>query len=113
MLRYAALQMGAALPVVLAALVLSGAAAAKAALVGGLVVAVGNVVFGWTLFQPGIAPVQRYARALYAGEVLKWLWVAGALWGAFAVAHLRPLPLLAGLLAAQAGFWVGIAVIRD
>lgn len=111
-LRYAALQMGAAMLVVAGALVLSGTAAARAALVGGLVVALGNVVFGWTLFQPGIAPVQRLARAVYAGEVLKWLWIAAALYGAFAIAHLPPLPLVAGLVAAQVGFWVGVAVIR-
>jgi len=111
-LRYAALQLGAALPVAAAALALSGAAAAKAALVGGLVVALGNVVFGWTLFRPGIAPVQRLARAAYAGEALKWLWIVAALYGALAVAHLPPLPLIAGLVAAQAGFWVGVAVFR-
>ena len=111
-LRYAALQLGAAALVAVAALALSGAAAAKAALVGGLVVALSNVLFGWALFQPGIAPARTLVRAVFAGEVLKWLWVAGALWGALAIAHLPPLPLVAGLIAAQFGFWVGIAVIR-
>ncbi len=111
-LRYAALQMGATVLVAAAALGVAGLAAARAALAGGLVVAIGNVVFGWVLFQPGIAPVRVLARAVFAGEVLKWLWVGVALWGALAVAHLAPLPLLLGLIAAQFGFWVGTAVIR-
>jgi len=70
------------------------------------------VLFGWKLFQPGVAPVRALARAAYAGEVLKWLWVGVALWAALGVAHLPPLPLLLGLIAAQAGFWLGIALIR-
>jgi F0F1-type ATP synthase assembly protein I len=111
-LRYAALQMIAASLVAAAALVLAGPAAAQAALAGGLVSAVGNVVFGWRLFAPGIAPLRVLARAVWAGEALKWLWIGLALWGALAVAQLAPLPLVLGLLAAQFGFWLGIALIR-
>jgi len=98
--------------VAVGALVLAGRAAAQAALAGGLVSAVGNVVFGWTLFAPGIAPLRVLARAVWAGEALKWLWIGLALWGALAVAHLAPLPLVLGLLAAQFGFWLGIVLIR-
>jgi F0F1-type ATP synthase assembly protein I len=111
-LRYAALQLAAAAAAALVAFALGGGAAALAALAGGAVVATGNVVFGWKLFQPGIAPVRTLARAAYVGEVLKWLWVGAALWAALGVAHLQPLPLLAGLLAAQLGFWLGMALIR-
>lgn len=111
-LRYAAVQMAAAAVAALVALAIADAAAARAALVGGLVVALGNVLFGWKLFQPGIAPVRTLAQAAYAGEVLKWLWVGAGLWLALGVAHLPPLPLLLGLIAAQFGFWLGIALIR-
>jgi F0F1-type ATP synthase assembly protein I len=111
-LTYAGLQLAAALAVALVALGIAGIDAARAAIVGGLVVAVGNVVFGWTLFRPGIAPVRQLANAAYLGEVLKWLWIGFALWVALGPAHLPPLPLLCGLLAAQVGFWVGVAVIR-
>jgi len=111
-LRYAALQMAAAAVVAVAALGVAGTEAARAALAGGLVVALGNVLFGWRLFQPGIAPVRTLARAAYAGEALKWLWVGTGLWVALGVAHLPPLPLLLGLIAAQFGFWLGIALIR-
>ena len=111
-LRFAALQMGMATVVAAAALWMAGTRAACAAIAGGLVVTLGNVVFGWVLFQPGIAPVRTLARAAYVGEALKWLWIGVALWGALAVAHLPPLPFLLGLLAAQFGFWLGIALIR-
>ncbi len=111
-LRYAGLQVAAATLVAIVAYGVAGGAAARASLVGGLVVALGNVVFGWALFRPGIAPVRVLTRAFYVGEMLKWLWVGLALWGAIAVAHLPPLPLLLGLMAAQFGFWLGMARIR-
>ena len=111
-LRYAALQMIAASLLAVGALVLAGPAAARAALAGGLVSTVGNVVFGWRLFAPGVAPVRVLARAVYAGEALKWLWIGFALWLAIGPAQLAPLPLLLGLMAAQAGFWLGIVLIR-
>lgn len=111
-LRYAGLQLGIAALAALAALVLAGPRAAQAAIAGGFVVTLGNVVYGWVLFRPGIAPVGTLVRAVYAGELLKWLWVGLALWAAFALAHLPPLPLVAGLIAAQVGFWLGVALIR-
>ena len=111
-LRFAGAQIVAALVAAVAAFALSGATAARAALAGGLVVAVGNVVFGWRMFAPGIAPIRVLARAVYVGELLKWLWLVLALWVALVPGHLPGLPLIAGMLAAQVGFWVGLAVIR-
>jgi F0F1-type ATP synthase assembly protein I len=105
--------MSCAAVVAVGALVLSGSKAALAALAGGAIVAVGNVVFGWRLFAPGVAPVGALTRAWYAAEVLKWLWVMVALWLALGPAKLAPFPLLLGLIAAQAGFWAGIAVLAD
>lgn len=110
--RYVALQMGAAALVALFAAGMSGAASARAALAGGAVVAVGNMIFGWRLFAPGIAPAARIARAMWFGEGLKWAWVVLAVWLALAVAKLVPLPFLAGMLAAQVGFWIGVALIK-
>jgi ATP synthase protein I len=111
-LRFAGLQLGCAGVVALIAFATSGAAAGRAALAGGLVVAVGNVLFGWTLFAPGVAPVRLLARAVFAGELLKWLWVAIGLWLALGPARMAPLPLVLGLVAAQLGFWLGLALIR-
>jgi F0F1-type ATP synthase assembly protein I len=110
--RFAAVQMAAAAVVALFAAGLSGGASARAALAGGAIVAVGNVIFGWRLFAPGVAPATRIARAMWVGEGLKWAWVVLAVWLALAVAKLVPLPLLAGMLAAQVGFWVGVALIK-
>jgi F0F1-type ATP synthase assembly protein I len=111
-LRFAGLQLAATLVAALIALALGGVAAARAALAGGLVVAVGNVVFGFRLFAPGVAPVRVLARAFFGGEALKWVWLGLALWAALGPARLAPLPLLGGLVAAQFGFWLGLAVIR-
>ncbi len=111
-LRYAGVQMACAAAVAVASLALAGAAEGMAALAGGAIVAFGNVVFGWKMFAPGIAPAGALARAWYVGEVLKWLWIGFALWLAFAQAALPPLPLLLGLVAAQVGFWIGLATVR-
>lgn len=84
----------------------------QAALAGALVMASGTLVFGWRMFRPGIAPVERLAAAWYAGGVLKWVWVGLALWLALGVAGLAPLPLLVGLVAAQLGFWCGVVLFK-
>ena len=110
--RYAALQFAAAAVVAVGAGMLSGGPAARAALAGGAVVATGNLIFGWRLFAPGIAAAPRIARALWAGEGLKWLGVVLAVWLALGVAEMMPLPFLLGMLAAQVGFWFGVAIFR-
>jgi len=89
-----------------------GLRGALAALAGAAVVAGGTVVFGWRLFRPGIAPVPQLARAWYAAEVLKWLWVGCGLWLALGKAALAPLPVVLGVIAAQIGFWVGLVRVR-
>jgi len=110
--RYAALQLAAAAVVAVGAGMLSGGPAARAALAGGAVVATGNLIFGWRLFAPGISVAPRIARAMWAGEGLKWLWVVLAVWLALGVAEMVPLPFLLGMLAAQVGFWIGVAIFR-
>jgi hypothetical protein len=51
-------------------------------------------------------------RVLYAGELLKWVWVILAFALAFKFGEFRAPGLLAGALAAQLGFWVGVGIIR-
>ncbi len=111
-LRFVAAQMVAAAVAAAVSGLLSGGPAAQAALAGGVIVAAGNLIFGWRLFAPGIASASRIAKAMWAGEGLKWLWVVLAVWLALTVAKLMPLPLLAGMLAAQVGFWIGVALIK-
>lgn len=96
----------------LAGLGFGGLAAAHAALAGGVIVAVGTAIFGWRLFAPGVAPARVLARSLYAGAALKWVWLGAAVWFGIARAGLSPLPFLLGMLAAQIGFWIGMAVFR-
>ena len=110
--RFAAVQMCAAAVIAVIGAARAGWPAAQAALAGGVIVAVGNLIFGWRLFAPGIAPAGRIARAMWAGEGLKWLWVVLAVWLALVVAKLAALPLLAGMLAAQIGFWIGVALFN-
>lgn len=110
--RYALLQFAVAAVVAAGVGIGSGGPAAQAVLAGGAVVATGNLLFGWRLFAPGIAAAPRIARAMWLGEGLKWLWVVLAVWLALGVMKMVPLPFLAGMLAAQAGFWIGMAIIR-
>ncbi|MGA0053559.1 MAG: ATP synthase subunit I [Steroidobacteraceae bacterium] len=112
-LRFAAVQLGGALLTAIIVAVITDGSNAMATLAGGAVVAVGNLVFGWRLFAPGVAPAERIAKAMWVGEGLKWLWVVVAVWLALDVSDLAPLPFLLGMLAGQVGFWVGVAVIKE
>jgi len=110
-LKFASVQLAAAAIVAIAFLLLSGGNAARSALAGGLIVVIGSVVFGWRLFAKGWPPVE-VARGFFLGELLKWIWLAAALWAAFTHGGFEPLPLLLGLIAAHGGFWVAMAVFR-
>ncbi len=111
-MRVVLLQAGGAIAVACALLALSGAAAARAGLAGGLIVAIGSGLFGWRMFLPGVASAAVLKRALYAGEALKWTWYVVALWAAFARFRFAPLPLLAGLVLAQFGYWFGLVGMK-
>lgn len=107
-LRVVLLQISCALLVAAAFLVFRGRSAGLAALVGGLIVALGSALFGWRMFKPGIAGSARLSTAMYAGVALKWLWFMLALYVALAQLKLAAMPLLIGLVAAQLGYWVGL-----
>ena len=70
----------------------TGLAAGGAALLGGLIVAIGS--------------------ALFAAESLKWFWYVLAVWLALARLKVQPLPLMAGLVFAQFGYWVGMVGMK-
>ena len=110
-LRVVLLQTGCALLVASVFLVFGGGSAGLAALVGGLIVALGSALFGWRMFKPGIAGGARLSTAMYAGVALKWLWLMLALYVALAQLKLAAMPLLIGLVAAQLGYWA--ALIRS
>jgi len=110
--RVVLLQAGCAALVASVFFVFKGATAALAALVGGLIVAVGSAVFGWRVFKPGIAGGATLMTAMYAGVAVKWLWFAIALYFAIAQLKLDAAPLLIGVVVAQFGYWAGLVRLR-
>jgi len=59
-----------------------------------------------------VAPTRRIARAVYAAEILKWVWLVFALYLGLAVFGLAPLPLIVGVLVAQLAFWAAVGIFR-
>ncbi len=106
--RVVLLQAGCAVLVASVFLVLKGASAGFAALVGGLIVALGSALFGWRAFKPGVAGAATLNAAMYGGVALKWLWFILALYVALARLKLEGAPLLIGVVAAQLGYWLGL-----
>jgi ATP synthase protein I len=106
--RIVLLQAGCAVIVACVFSVFKGAHQGLAALVGGLIVAVGSAVLGWRAFKPGIAGAPTLNTAMYAGVALKWTWFALALYVAIARLKLDVPPLLIGMVVAQLGYWVGL-----
>lgn len=106
--RVVLLQTGCAVLAASLFLAIKGASAGLAALVGGLIVALGSALFGWRAFRPGVAPAAALSAAMVGGVALKWLWFVVALYLALARLKLEGGPLLIGLAAAQLGYWVGL-----
>ena len=109
--KFAAVQLACASVVALVFLAVSGANAARSAVAGGLIIALGTLVFAWRLFATDW-PAASAARGFYAGELLKWVWVVGAFALALTRGGMEPLPLLLGLLAGQCGFWVAMGIFK-
>jgi F0F1-type ATP synthase assembly protein I len=110
-LKFAATQLACAGLAALVFLMASGGNAARSAAVGGLIIALGTLVFAWRLFATNW-PAASAARGFFAGEVLKWIWVVGAFALALTRGGMDPLPLLIGLLASQCGFWVAMGIFK-
>ena len=110
--RVVLLQAGCALLVASAFLVLRGETAGLAALVGGLIVALGTALFGWRMFAPGIAGTATLTRAMFAAVALKWAWLLIALYVALARWKLDAAPLLVGVVIAQLGHWAALIRLK-
>jgi F0F1-type ATP synthase assembly protein I len=110
--RTAALQAGASLAAAVVAAAGFGGRAGAAALAGGLIVSVGNVLFAWRLLGRGVVPAGVALRSAWAAEALKWTWLVAMLYLAIAVWKL-PFPgLVGGILAAQFAFWIALIATR-
>ena len=110
--RVVLLQAGSALLVASAFLMLKGQTAGLAAVVGGLIVALGSAVFGWRMFSPGIAGSATLTRAMFAAVALKWAWLLIALYVALARWKLDAAPLLVGVVVAQLGHWAALVRLK-
>ncbi|WP_161810314.1 ATP synthase subunit I [Steroidobacter agaridevorans] len=110
-MKFAAIQLACTGLAALVFLMSSGWNAARSAVAGGLIIALGTLVFAWRLFATDW-PAASAARGFYAGELLKWIWVIGAFALALTRGGMEPLPLLIGLLAAQSGFWVAMGIFK-
>src|ERR1700685_967781 len=110
--RVVLLQAGCSLLVASAFLVLKGESAGLAAIVGGLIVALGSSLFGWRMFAPGIAGSATLTRAMFAGVALKWMWLLCALYFALARWKLEAAPLLVGVVVAQLGHWAALVRMK-
>lgn len=110
-LKFCAMQLASTSVVALVFLAASGGNAARSAIVGGLIIASGTLVFAWRLFATSW-PAASAARGFYAGELLKWVWVLGAFALALTRGGMEPLPLLLGMLAGQCGFWVAMGIFK-
>ncbi len=112
MARIVLWQTGGALVVATLCWLVADAPAAGAALVGGLIAAIGSALFGLRMFAPGIAPAATLYRAMYAGAALKWFWYGLAIWAALARFGLQPLALIVGVIAAQFSYWFGLVGLK-
>lgn len=109
--RTATLQIG---TTVAAAVVASGFGwhTGLAALVGGGIVSVGNLLFALRLFGRGVVSARVALRSAWAAELLKWLWLCATLFVAIAVWKLSFAGLITGILAAQFAFWIALPATR-
>lgn len=110
-LKFAMVQFACAATVALVSLANGGFNSFRSAGVGGLIVAIGTLLFGWRLFADDW-PATEVARGFYVGEGLKWIWMIVALWLALTRGAFDALWLLLGLVAAQFGFWIAMRIFK-
>jgi F0F1-type ATP synthase assembly protein I len=111
-IRIVLLQAGCTLLVASLFFAVKGPSSGRAALAGGLIVAIGTALFGWRAFAPGVAGGVVLNRAMYTGKLLQWAWYLLALYATLGRLKLEPAPLLIGLFTAQFGYWAALFRLR-
>lgn len=89
-----------------------GLSSALAALVGGLLVVIGTLLFGWRMFAAGVGSPGAALGSLLMGKAMQWITLALGLFLVIGVWHWPVVPVVSGVIAAQAGFWIGTGLIR-
>jgi F0F1-type ATP synthase assembly protein I len=85
---------------------------AVAALVGGVIIALGSWLFALRLYGLGITSARKVLRSAWLAQMVKWLWLCTALYVAIAVVQLSFPGLIVGIMAAQLAFWIALIAIR-
>lgn len=109
--RIALAEAVATMPVV-AGFALASAQHALAALIGGALVVVGTLLFGWRMFAAGVGSSGTALTAMLVGKAMQWITLALGLLLVIGVWHLPVVPVVSGVIAAQVGFWIGTGLNR-
>lgn len=88
------------------------AQAALAVLLGGALVVLGTLLFGWRMFAAGVGSSGTALASMLAGKAMQWIALALGLFLVIGVWQFPVLPVVAGVIAAQVGFWIGTGLIR-
>jgi F0F1-type ATP synthase assembly protein I len=110
-LRYASVQLACALIAATFFVLRAKIATDVAVVVGGFIAAFGSVVFGWRFFASDWPP-SKIARGFYLGEVLKWIWMIGAITIALKFGSFIPMGLILGVAVGQIGFLIGVGFLK-
>lgn len=98
--------------VVSAAFAFVGFASARASAVGGGLVVLGTLLFGWRMFAAGVGSPGTALGSMLIGKALQWITLALGLYVVIGVWHWPVLPVVSGVVAAQVGFWIGTGLNR-
>ncbi len=91
---------------------LASAPSALAVLLGGALVVVGTLLFGWRMFAAGVGSSGTALASMLVGKAMQWITLALGLFLVIGVLHFPVVPVVSGVIAAQAGFWIGTGLIR-
>ena len=91
---------------------LASAQSALAVLLGGALVVVGTLLFGWRMFAAGVGSSGTALASMLVGKAMQWITLALGLFLVIGVWHWPVVPVVSGVIAAQVGFWIGTGLIR-
>ena len=85
---------------------------AGAVLVGGALVVIGTLLFGWRMFAGGVGSPGTALTSMLVGKALQWITLALGLLLVIGVWHWPVVPVVSGVIAAQVGFWIGTGLVH-
>ena len=85
---------------------------AGAVLVGGALVVIGTLLFGWRMFAGGVGSAGTALTSMLIGKALQWITLALGLFLVIGVWHWPVVPVVSGVIAAQVGFWIGTGLVH-